>query len=335
VKLVLFAWSDESRLEGRHEIRTDSLGWAAVDTIAARPWSVGAYVDSGRRSLVRIQVEPGRVTEVRIELPEGVEVRGEVRDVVRGLLPDLKIEFARESDGYHDGYWGQTDSRGRYRLAGVVPGLYVVTLTGGPFGHASRRRYWIEVPAASPVVTRDLRVGVRSLTGKVVDEETLEPVLDARVRLEPLFRTKRPRNLSLAADSNGLFDFIDLPAGEYRMRVSSDGYATHTTPSVEIDDAGAGESIEIKLQPAATLNLLVVDQAGNPVEGEMSLSLSRVGSSSGSGSRIRTDSEGRATYRRATAGTYRISVFKDGFGRASVRTELRRGENSLRLVFPP
>ena len=90
-----------------------------------------------------------------------------------------------------------------------------------------------------------------SVSGRVVDSKTGEPVQGATVRL-------RNTNIGCATDDEGKFLLRNIPDGHYMMRISRMDYATQSCP---VDGDTDGMLIKMD-EGAVTLNQVVVTGTG-------------------------------------------------------------------------
>ena len=116
------------------------------------------------------------------------------------------------------------------------------------------------------------------LAGQVVDATTGAPIGDAIVMLTmpKYFNNPATPNGRVMADSDGRFSFADLPAGEYYLQASKEGYAPGRYgqrkawgPSQLVSIAEAERLTDVKLRvwKYGVISGTVVDEAGEPVVG--------------------------------------------------------------------
>jgi hypothetical protein len=116
------------------------------------------------------------------------------------------------------------------------------------------------------------------IVGQVVDSTTGAAVPEAIVRLSlPKYARSpdAPKGLVMA-DGEGRFFFADLPAGDYYMQATKDGYAPGTygqrsaSGQSQLLALGEGErlaDLKLKVWKYAVIGGAVVDEAGEPVVG--------------------------------------------------------------------
>jgi hypothetical protein len=117
-------------------------------------------------------------------------------------------------------------------------------------------------PAHSPVYR---------IAGTVVNAVTGEPLPRALAAL--LSSENRHTVASVACDSDGRFAFEGLPAGKYSLTASKRGYLTafyneheHYSSAIVTGDGQQTEDLTLRLNPDASLQVDVTDEAGDPVE---------------------------------------------------------------------
>jgi hypothetical protein len=130
----------------------------------------------------------------------------------------------------------------------------------------------------SPLETTVPRTGTSVIRGRVVTTDG-RPLARAQVGLL-LVSAARPTRDLMRADGAGGFEFRDLPPGTYRVVVSKPGYepAESDAPPVGLRIPYSGRSItvtagelhervDVPLTPLATVSGLVLDDAGEPLQG--------------------------------------------------------------------
>lgn len=90
-------------------------------------------------------------------------------------------------------------------------------------------------------------LGAQSITGRVVDAESRQPVPGAEVRLLDSAAAVVARELSNAA---GAFAFGDLRSGRYTIEVEQFGYEPRRTRTLEVDEDGI-HGHEVAIEPLA------------------------------------------------------------------------------------
>jgi len=314
VKLLLSAYPE---LVWTDLVTTDAAGAALFPDVAAGRAVVQAASGSFSRSAV-IHLTAGKVTELRIPLPRGVKVEGHVRHVEDGPLEGLVLCFQRRDGDLVDEMQTTTEAAGFYCLTHAAPGRYLVWTPGSG-------RAWLDVPATDSA-GNDLVFGVLCVTGTVRDGATARPIAGATLQIVAPFLA------ATVTDASGTFRFYDLPAGTYRITATKDGYAIgHADCVVE---EPLPRSVEIPLQPAASLRLRVTDTAGRAVTGEHVYYARPAGAGVEAGGNVITDGSGWLTIPMAP-GVYDLSVHADGYLPASQHIVIAAGDNTTSVKLDP
>jgi hypothetical protein len=140
----------------------------------------------------------------------------------------------------------------------------------------------------------------RRVTGRVVDAETGEPVAQARIELEGLPQdSSEPKTLARALTrENGFFDLEHVESRPLTLKVTHSRYRTQSMA------LGSGdESVTVRLDAGATLDLSVRDVEGQPLDAQVALL--REGASRSEELRVRG---GSLLHRGLEPGTYLAQV---------------------------
>jgi len=258
----------------------------------------------------------------------GAVVEGVVRHVEKGALAGIDVGVEVESRGWTSHFMARTDAEGRYRLAGVPPGVHGVTLRGQAIGYHPRPRAQLVVGEETRV-ERDLVLGRVLVEGRVRDGATGQALPEVRVDVYPGFA-------QTTTDGAGLFRLIDLPPGTVNLSFTKDGYGPASRRDVEIAD-GRVARVDVDLEPAAVLVVRLRDSEGDPVTGQFQLGLEPEGGKGG-GTRYvtrTTDGGGTARYERIEPGTYVVHVEMRGWEADDVKAVVASGETRVEVVCRP
>ncbi|MFI5401989.1 MAG: sigma-70 family RNA polymerase sigma factor [Planctomycetota bacterium] len=208
---------------------------------------------------------------------------------------------------------------------GVLPGTYELTLRASGYVPKTER---VELKADENKLTLRLEPVADtksiSLQGTVRDSTTRKPVGGARVRIT------WPSLIETATDADGAYLFRELKPGTVTVRASRDGYGIGDV--LEIDVGGEARTLDIDLDPAATLRLHVLDRTGAPVSGKVSLVIvGRGENKTDMGAELTADAHGHAVYRQIVPGSYHLLVSQPGAGEAKVESDIAPGENVVRV----
>jgi RNA polymerase sigma factor (sigma-70 family) len=153
-----------------------------------------------------------------------------------------------------------TDSRGAYRLT-LATGEFKVRAEAS--GYAP-----IEEPvAATRSLVRDFRLRPAArVSGQIVERETRRPVVGADVWLTPVSTRVSLGFRQTRSDESGNFSFDDSDLGSYRVYAKR-GRLSGIGPAVNVVEAQAVSSMEIAMDPMASVAGRVIDEKEHGIAG--------------------------------------------------------------------
>ena len=248
-----------------------------------------------------------------------------------------------------------TDGEGTYVISKLRPGSYGVYVSArGAFGHGRRDQVPAEIAKLLPTMLDPMEVkGTEtakasdivmtkgaSLAGKVLDADTGEPIVNARIRLSedhsrgllgglfgrPSHRSRLPfhsRPDSAEADEHGHYRIDGLPAMRFRLSVSANEYDDKQVEKVTVK-SGQEKTVNVKLKPtqygSVTGRVLLPD--GQPAVGAEVRAYS-------TSTWVRTDDQGRYRIDRVPAGTRSVGARRAGFALTMIkRVKVQSGQDS-------
>jgi protocatechuate 3,4-dioxygenase beta subunit len=144
-----------------------------------------------------------------------------------------------------------TDSSGRYRVAGLEPGRYDVSVSGG-----DGASYVTEFLASSDG-SFDIDITGAVLRGHVVQDGSGAPLAEVDVSLWLMDERETSAAYSATTGPSGEFALVSLRDGRYRLLATRPGYGQQER---ELDLArGPATELSIAMRPAQGLGLKVVD----------------------------------------------------------------------------
>jgi hypothetical protein len=311
-----------------HEVALEADGMAEVQDLEPGRRALWIQLADLRRMTI-VEVKGGSLTEVVFALPAGATLTGVVRHAEKGPLPRIQIQLKRHDGPWRDGFFTATDENGRYRIEGILPGTYPVSLTGDAIGYHPRPRAEVTI-LGGETITRDFVLGRAPLEGVVRETGSGRALSGVRITLQD------PLYVTATSDAEGSYRFLDVPAGEYTLAVSKDGYGFRFVKTGPVDP-DATLVLDIELEPAAVLHAEIRDTAGNPVLGEVVISIRPAGDGGGTSlsTNLPTDDRGVLHYRRIVPGTYRLGVQADGYEALEQEAVVTAGETTLRFELTP
>jgi protocatechuate 3,4-dioxygenase beta subunit len=225
----------------------------------------------------------------------------------------------------------ESGADGSFRFSGLQPGAYRIDaraegfVAGGPPGMRRVEVVLSADGAASSV--RDLRLVLRraaAVSGRIVASG--RPVAGAKIGVYYLSAQGLNGELdsyvvdaAATSDERGKFELIQLTPGRLKLLVEAPDYALAESPTILLEPGESFGPLVVDLAPSATIAGAVVDAAGEPVEAELVLRASAVGSADMPNSRrVRAGRDGRYVFRNIPAGSYVLTTSATGFRSTSV-----------------
>ncbi len=315
-------WSATSDADGHY--RLGGLDPGLYTVVAVRP--------SGEQASAKIDVQPG-INQLDLALPSGVDddrrapqvepgavltghLRGFAPEELRDLLISARLRREPGEKGISPGRSGYVSGES-YRLAGLTPGEWKVTAsaTRGQTVEGS-----VEIKPGMDSATLDLEAPAGlTLSGHLrVDGTALS---GARIVAQCKDGTTVSRGETQSA-YDGSFRIGGLRPGRFQVVVSSPG------------GIGFSRALDLKQDRDIPFNIAtgaltghILTAAGQPVTDAV-VAIDGDDSSLGTGftgPSVDSDEQGSFTVRRLAAGSYRITVRKDGFAPAESRIVVTPG----------
>jgi len=315
------------------------LGPTGIGVVpGVRPGLVTVHAQVGNLWRCRSEPVAGARAGMKIEIPAGWTVSGTVRTddgsptgaVVRmadSLGPFRRVtrDKASSKQPLDSEEWrAVTDDAGRFEFRRVPAGDYELEATLRSAGAASRRAVPVHVVDADLSVP-DIVMGRIALFGTVTDAVTGQPVPGAELQV-----TGPPPAPIAHSDSAGRYQFADLGPGTLKLVIRADGYEPTELSSPVLDGNRPGQ-LDVRLSAGAPLELVLVDEAGRPVKGEVHLDWVRSGTPTGSGCRVRTDEQGVVRTTNLGAGSWIVGVGVEGYARK--RQDVKLPSEGARLTY--
>lgn len=250
---------------------TDGAGIAILKEIPGR----GVMIRSALAPYaVLAKIAQGKTGTVRLEIPNGIDVRGKVIDQDgKPVLGAEVVVSSIYSDALKTAAVTKSKLDGSFFLRQVAPTVFVAARHGdfAPSHFASLRDMTME----NPILTLVVRKNSARLKGKVVNDRGW-PVSHAAVKVgnkKGLTMSAQNTAIYQSPDAlvftkeDGSFDTGPIQPGELRIIVASEDKTT----SRFVDELSVGEGelrrLNIKLEAPAVLYGIVRDQDGIPVSG--------------------------------------------------------------------
>ncbi|MHC4597827.1 MAG: carboxypeptidase regulatory-like domain-containing protein [Planctomycetota bacterium] len=212
-----------------------------------------------------LKVEAGKITRIDIGSPENINVSGKVLDANGKPVGNAFLHLFYHDVGRPDNFYSysvQTDGDGRFVIENLKPVKYEWSLSGMNkvsygFGHI---RFSKEGP-----FEWNIELKATKLSGVVVDSGSGSPISKAHVYAS-LRGSTGSVGSSVRTDAEGRFHFEGLTAGTYGIFAYADRYVMKRTDAVKLSEGQILENIRIVLDPAAVVQVKVLDAEGKPIK---------------------------------------------------------------------
>jgi RNA polymerase sigma factor (sigma-70 family) len=245
----------------------------------------------------------GRVTGLVIDGADRPVAGAMVAMVVASSFDDIA-----DPDAFRPAQTTRSDAGGHFELAGVPPGLYLLTATAGRRGAGKVTGVSLLPRESLSGVTIRVDAGSTLVSGRVLDAAG-GPIGTAEVRALALAAGGRPESsltFVTRTKSDGTYA-LRMPRGSFRLAADADGYAPEVT-TVFLD---RDQSHSFRLSPAARVAGEVVEAGGAGVKGAL-VSLVAEGVFASTTRTAVTDPRGAFAFGNVPAGSYRLSARKGG-----------------------
>lgn len=157
-----------------------------------------------------------------------------------------------------------------------------------------------------------------TISGTVLNQLNSEPIASALVEISG------ERRESIQTNASGIFQFNDITAGNYGIKITAIGFEEYQE-EVEITD-GESVPLAIKLAPLPSISGTVLNRENDTPIFEVKVSIEGETTTD-----LLTDSQGKFTFQNLTAGDYTINLEKEGFESVSDVINLPEGSSATRI----
>ncbi|MEM7233587.1 MAG: sigma-70 family RNA polymerase sigma factor [Planctomycetota bacterium] len=300
--------------------RSDENGDANFEHLPPGEYTINFDRSYPRGRWPRVQVTAGERTELRVRLPPGIRVQGQVVDSNERPVADATILVSRdEFDGFSATPLTKSDAEGRFEVAGAQNGRYV---SARKDGYAPSRQLGL---SANDGETKEIRLVLPrpggSVSGQVIDSDG-RPVENARVWVGELKMHHGQYDLRAApvivrTDTDGMYTATGVGVGTVPVAARAPGFAPKT--GEVLVEPRRQTTLDLTLERGVTVEGVVRDFEGEPVKrAKLSVGeeLHFVAGTDPFLTKTRSDEQGRYRLAGLAAGTILVRAERDGKGKA-------------------
>ncbi|MDP6538406.1 MAG: carboxypeptidase-like regulatory domain-containing protein [Planctomycetota bacterium] len=212
---------------------------------------------------VRVGAE-GRFEQAPIIMKGGVSLRGYVRDVTGGAIPDATLHldsmfYALNEAVEHD-HTATTDASGYYEFSNLDGGKKALSVSAEGFGNAFING--LSFDSGKPAFERDVTLEVAEMICGRVFDLTQTPIEGASVAAIAYSNSTQQCRDAAVTDANGEFCLRSLNAGKYTLAVKKPGFKAIN--NVRADTGSINVVIEMSPQASVSGTVLAL-ASGEPV----------------------------------------------------------------------
>jgi Carboxypeptidase regulatory-like domain/PDZ domain len=294
------AQSSERRFDVRiSPVTSDGDGKFHFDALPGGSFLVSARKDDMVGTLAQpLTIAAGGQSDVEIIMSVGLAFSGMVKSVdgkpVAGAQISLRVQTPGQGGPLNDPISGRGDAAGRFRIAGLLPGNYMIIAS------AEGRAPKMEPLSLQASLARDLVLeGTTGVSGVVLTSNGQPaPGAEIEASVRPDGTNRMGSGDWATADSQGRFTLTRLGAGKLAI-AARQGNEAATLENLPIG-SGQKTDLTIKLQPGGRVSGVVSWDDGSPAA-----ELKVVGTQRGGG-------RGQREVRSAADGTFTVGPFPAG-----------------------
>lgn len=333
---------EEQRLRQQQHKNTGEDGTVEIPTMLPGDYTVNVLLEGYMPKKVEGIVLSDQQPEQRVEakVSTGAVITGRVTETgsnVGAVGVRIELEFSEVIS--HDlmmaysGRWPLTNDSGEYRLSGLPPGNYSITvnLSGSPYKLGKvlpYKKVSINTPDQE-LNGVDFTVDAAGMVWGYVTDTNQQPVKGADLVLctsESIFSqalntvARRTQPLHARTDAEGYYELMGVPLNEeWRMYATSENYSPQLSDMFLLTSAARSVRIDVFLFAGSTIYGRVIDHRGTPIpEAEVlcAPAYSQLFAPLESPQAFRdakTDENGGFEIRELPAGSYQIFAMKKGY----------------------
>ncbi|MBN1899904.1 carboxypeptidase regulatory-like domain-containing protein, partial [Candidatus Sumerlaeota bacterium] len=315
---------------GFHQQNTSHDGEYAFEELSPGSYMVQLIPDTsgllsgniGNTIEKQAQVEEGKVTELNFILSPGYALSGQVS---RKGEPVQNVNVMYQLDDplapANEGGSQMVDGDGHYEFQELQPGLYIISVLSGPMqaGKDVRPLFVGKTQVQSDTVY-DIALPLASVSGKVLDAETNQPLSGALVSIvktsdpqtvEDVVRSGRWGEITVFSDETGSYRIKDVEEGDMYVFARHEAYA-YEMKSLTLSSGEEKTGLDFLLSPGLYLKGRAILKETQMPPARMHILLNNTDTMVVFNQPVTLDGEGKFIIRGLREGSHFISAYPDG-----------------------
>jgi thermitase len=295
--------------DGTRTATTDASGKYTITAVPPGTYQVTASKSGYQSSSLTVNVVSETTAVANFSLSQ-ILTPGSITGSVTDAKDGSAISGAQVSAGTRT---VTTDASGKYTVANVPPGTYVVVASKAGYQNSSLT---VNVFSGGTTIAKFSLSQILtpgSITGSVTDAQGGSPIVSATVS---------DGNRTATTDASGKYTIADVPSGTYQVVASKEGYESSSLTVSVLSGATvlANLSLSQIILPGSITGAVTNAKDGSPI----------VGVAVSDGTRTATtDATGKYTIANVPPGTYQVVASKEGYESSSLTVSVLSGATVL------
>jgi thermitase len=291
--------------DGTRTATTDATGKYTIADVPPGSYQVTASKEGYQTSSLTVSVLQGAIAVANFSLSQ-IILPGSITGSVTDAKDGSPIVGATVSDGNRT---ATTDITGKYTIANVPPGTYVVVASKAGYQNSSLTVSVLLGSTALANFSMSQIILPGSITGAVTDAKDGSPIGGAQV--SDGIRT-------VLTDAAGKYTISNVPPESYQVVASKEGYQTSSSTASVLQGttAVANFSLSQIIVPGSITGSVTDAKDGSPIVGATVSDSIRTAT---------TDATGKYTIDNVPPGTYQVVASKEGYQTSSLTVSVLQG----------
>jgi subtilisin family serine protease/uncharacterized membrane protein len=294
--------------DGTRTATTDATGKYIIADVPPGTYQVVASKEGYQTSSSTVSVLQGTTAVANFSLSQ-IIVPGSITGSVTDAKDGSAISGAQVSDGTRT---ATTDATGKYTIANVPPGTYVVVASKEGYETSSSTVSVLQGTTAVANFSLSQVIVPGSITGSVTDAKDGSPIVGA---------TMSDGTKTALTDALGSYTIDNVLTGSYQVVTSKEGYESSSLTVNVLSGATAVANFSLsQIILPGSITGSIIDAKGSPIVGVAVTDGTRTAT---------TDASGKYTIANVPPGTYQVVASKGGYQSSSRTISVLQGATAI------